>query len=92
MAEGWFFPQRASTVAGEVDSLYLFMVALTAVISLGIAVAIVFFVLRYHRSRRDVDRSNPSTGNLALEITWSAIPLLIAIGIFIWASKVYLRL
>jgi cytochrome c oxidase subunit 2 len=91
MDRGLFLPVAASTVAGEVDALYLFMVALTGVVSLGISVAIVFFVIRYHRNRQ-ADRTGIPFGKLSLELTWIAIPLLVSVVIFLWSAWVYLRI
>jgi cytochrome c oxidase subunit 2 len=91
MGRGLFLPVPASTVAGEVDALYMFMVALTGFISLGIAVAIAFFVIRYHRDRK-ADRTGVPMGKLSLELAWIAIPLAASVVIFIWSAWVYLRI
>ena len=47
-----FFPQQASTQAGEVDAVYFFLVSVTAFFSLLIATLIVVFVIKYRRRRR----------------------------------------
>lgn len=91
MVRGLFLPAQASTVAGEVDALYLFMVALTGVISLGIAAFIVVFAVRYHRSSK-ADRTQVPISNLALELTWIAVPLIVSVGIFLWATAIYLKI
>ena len=44
-----FFPDAASTVAGEVDFFYILMVLLCGAVAVGIAVFLVYQVLRYHR-------------------------------------------
>ena len=48
-----FFPQQASSQAGQVDALYFFMVAVTAFFSLLIAVLVVVFAIKYRRRHDD---------------------------------------
>ena len=44
------FPEQASTFAGPVDSLYWFLVGLTAFFSILIFVLVFFFAIRYRRT------------------------------------------
>ena len=44
------FPEQASTVAGQVDALYLFLVLITTFFSLLIALLILFFAIKYKRT------------------------------------------
>ena len=46
------FPEQASTMAGRVDALYFFLLAVSVFFSLLIAGLIVFFAIRYRRKRR----------------------------------------
>ena len=68
------WPARASTTAGSVDALFIFLVALSAMMSVAIFTMIVVFAVRYRR-RRGV-AAEQIEGSTALEITWSVIPLL----------------
>lgn len=86
----WLLPQ-ASEISGEVDWLFFSLIALTSVIALGILAVIVYFSIRYHKSR-EPDRTDIPSSNILLEATWAGIPLLISIGIFIWGAKLYLRM
>jgi cytochrome c oxidase subunit II len=85
------FPQQASTVAGSVDALYFFMVAVTAFFSIIIAAAVIFFAVRFRR-RSDEEVGHPSHGSLVLELTWSIIPLGIAMVMFVWGAGVYFQI
>jgi cytochrome c oxidase subunit 2 len=85
------FPQQASVQAGQVDAIYFFVVAVTAVFSLIIAGAIVFFAAKYRR-RHDSEVGVAIHGSLVLEILWSVIPLFIAMGMFAWGAKVFFDL
>jgi cytochrome c oxidase subunit 2 len=86
-----FAPEQASTFAGEVDALYLYLVLITLFFSTVITAAIVFFAVRYRR-RDPGEVPRPRAGSLPLEITWTVIPLMIAMTIFAWGASVYFRL
>jgi cytochrome c oxidase subunit 2 len=88
----WFgiplFPEAASTIAGRVDALYFFLLAIAAFFSLLIAGLIVYFAVRYRRRTPDEVGTNVH-GVLALEIAWSVIPFLITMVLFVWGASVY---
>ncbi len=44
-----FFPEAASSIAGQVDSLYAFLVLVSAFFSLLIAFLVVFFAVKYRK-------------------------------------------
>ena len=91
MWEGFpLFPEQASTIAGGVDALYLFLVGLTAVFSVLIFTVIFVFAIIYRR-RSDDDRPEAIEGSHALEIFWSAVPFAIVMVIFIWGASLYFR-
>jgi cytochrome c oxidase subunit II len=85
------FPQQASVQAGQVDAIYFFMVAITAVFSLLIAGLIVLFAVKYRR-RNDDEVGVAIHGSLALELIWSIIPLGIVMVMFGWGAKVFFDL
>ena len=82
------FPSQASTLAGRVDNLYFFMLAVTAFFSVLIAVMVVTFALKYRRRAADDVGANIH-GSTALEVVWTAIPLVIAMVMFVWGTSVY---
>ncbi len=82
------FPEAASTLAGRVDGLYLFLVGLTAVMTIFIFSMVIFFMIKY--KRRDPNSIGARIhGGMALEIAWSVIPLFICLGIFVWATNIF---
>jgi cytochrome c oxidase subunit 2 len=85
------FPEQASTIASEIDALYLFLCALTAFFTILIFVLIVFFALKYRR-RNDAEVPPKIEGSLKLELLWTIIPLIIVMVIFVWGAKVYVRI
>jgi cytochrome c oxidase subunit 2 len=82
------FPESASTLADEVDGLFFFILAVTLFFTLLIAAMILTFIVRYRR-RSEADRPRRVAGSLALELTWTAIPLAITVGLFAWGAQVY---
>jgi cytochrome c oxidase subunit 2 len=85
------FPVQASTLAGEVDALYLFLVALTVFFGALISALLIYFAIRYRHNAR-VNRSRPVHHSLPLELTWSIIPLGIVMGIFVWSAVIYFHI
>ena len=83
------WPERASTTAGSVDALFIFLVALSALMSAAIFTMIVVFAIRYRRRRGVV--AEQIEGSTALEITWSAIPFCIFMVIFVWGAMIYFK-
>lgn len=82
------FPAQASTMAGRVDNLYFFMLAVTALFSVLIAAMIVVLAVRYRR-RAAADVGANIHGSTALEVVWTAIPLLITLVMFVWGTSVF---
>ena len=82
------FPERASTIAGEVDALYFFLIGLSVVMSVLIATLVVTFAVKFHR-RHDDEVGAQVHGGLMLELAWTFVPFLITLVIFFWGAKVY---
>jgi cytochrome c oxidase subunit 2 len=84
-------PERAATSAGEVDALFMFILAVTGLFAVGIWIAMLYFAVRYRR-RSPEDRPREIEGALALELTWTIVPLVLMIAMFLWGAKVYFHL
>jgi cytochrome c oxidase subunit 2 len=84
----WMMPIQASEHAGKVDNLYTFLVLLTSFFFVLIVYLTVSFALKYRRKRDGVLTVN-FQHNLALELVWSIVPLMIVIGIFFWSFNDY---
>lgn len=85
------FPEQASTVAPLVDGLYLFLVVLTGAVSLLIWFVIFYFAIKYRR-RPDNELAQEQEPPMALEMTWTVLPTIIFIVIFIAGAWVFFRL
>jgi cytochrome c oxidase subunit II len=82
------FPESASTMASRVDSLYFFLLAISIFFSLLIAGLIVFYAVKYRR-RAASSVGSEIKGGLVLELTWTIVPFLITMVIFVWGASVF---
>ncbi len=82
------FPERASTMAGRVDALYFFLIGVSAFFIVLIASLIVYFAYRYRRRSRG-EVGHRVTGGFALEVMWTAIPVMLTMVMFFWGASVY---
>lgn len=85
------FPTQASTSAASVDNLYFFMLAVTVFFSVLVATLVIVLAVKYRRRKADDVGANIH-GSTALEVIWTAIPLLIAMVMFVWGTNVFFAL
>lgn len=85
------FPQQASTLAADVDALYLFIVAVTSFVGILTTVVVIYFAAKYH-TKDPLEVGARIHGSIPLELAWSIIPFLITIVIFAWSANVFFQL
>ena len=85
----WFAPPQASTLAPQVDTLVLFLLAVSAIISVTIFIVIVVFCVKYRRRPGNLI-GEPARHTAPIEITWTLIPMALAMIPFVWGAKIYL--
>ena len=84
------WPDQASSGAQEVDQLMIALLGMSLFFVLVVAGPIIYFSFKYRRS-------NPASRVLSfrktwiIEIAWTVIPLVIAIGFFFVAASIYFR-
>ncbi|PYX79961.1 MAG: cytochrome c oxidase subunit II, partial [Acidobacteria bacterium] len=83
------WPPRASTTAGSVDALFIFLLTLCGFMALAIFTMIIVFAIRYRR--RPGHQAEQIEGSNALEFTWTFIPLGIFLCIFVWGAYIYFQ-
>ena len=83
-----FFPEQASTLAPEVDALYVFVTAVTAFFALLVIVFVIVFAIKY-RDRTGDRVGAPLVGSIPLELVWSIVPFFISMAIFGWSTVVF---
>jgi len=85
------FPDSASSIAGQVDGLYTYLVVVSAFFSLLIAFLVVFFAVKYRRRGDEIPEpvDEHSIGGMILEIVWSIIPLGLSMVMFAWGASIF---
>ena len=81
-------PERASSVAKQIDYLYYFLTGVTLFFSALIFSLVFYFAVRY-RQRHPDERPQPIHGSLGLEVLWSAIPLGLTMVMFFWGAHLF---
>src|SRR5215472_15469859 len=92
LAQASFFPEQASAVSSHVDALFLALLAITGIVALVIATLIIVFAIRYRRRAGEPPQTPRIMGANWMEISWSTIPFVIFVGMFIWGARIYLAL
>lgn len=75
-------PSQSSSVAAEVDGVFSFIFWISMVFFVGIVGALLYFVVRYRR-RPGMAAERTVHHSTLLEVTWSVIPFLLLIVIFV---------
>lgn len=84
-------PEAASTMAGRVDQLFWVMVGLSVFFTVLVVALIFLFTVRYRR-RTETEIPAPMKGAMQLEVAWTVIPLILAMGVFVWAARLYVEM
>src|ERR1019366_9520886 len=82
------FPVSASSISGEIDMLYFFLLAVSAFFAVLIAVLVLVFSVRF-RQRHAGEVGADIHGSLVLELTWTLIPLALTLVMFVWGAKIF---
>jgi cytochrome c oxidase subunit II len=85
-----FFPEQASNFAGNVDTLFSFILLTCLFFSVLVTLLIILAALKYKR-RTAGEVGSADHGNMVLEVGWTLIPLVIALGMFAWGAAVYVN-
>ncbi|MDQ1265066.1 MAG: cytochrome c oxidase subunit [Bacteroidota bacterium] len=81
------FSGDASSYAGSVDSVMLFIVASSVILLLGVTGAMIYFVIRYSKKRNPV--ASQISHNTPLEIAWIVIPTILVLFMFYYGYAIY---
>jgi cytochrome c oxidase subunit II len=83
-------PEQASSIAAEVDALYLFLVGISAAFTVLIAALIIYFAIKYRRGSL-ADRSQGASHFFFMELSWIVVPFLLSMIMFFWGADLYFR-
>lgn len=83
------FPNPVSPNGQDIYNLYLGISVPAIIIFIGVELALLWIVIRFRRSRQPLGYVPPQVhGNTALEIVWTAIPLIIVLAIAAYSFTV----
>ncbi|MCY3788358.1 MAG: cytochrome c oxidase subunit II, partial [Gemmatimonadetes bacterium] len=91
MSDFPLFPAQASTIAWQVDALYAFLLVLTVIFCLLVFGMVIIFAIKYRRRSED-EQPEQTHGNLVLELSWTIVPLFLALFVFLLGADVFFRL
>jgi len=80
----------ASPFADYVDTTFLLIVGISALVLVGLMATMIYFIFRYSRKRNP----HPSNieGNVPLEVAWTVIPLVLFMGMFYMGWEGYRKM
>jgi len=83
---GWL-PENVSTYGADIDWLFSVIQWITGVVFLGVIVAMIMFLVKYRR--QEGRRALYTHGNTLLEITWTIVPAIILIVLFMLSQATW---
>jgi cytochrome c oxidase subunit II len=83
------WPDSASTMSGQVDALYIYLLLVAGVMTTLIFIAVTVLAIKYRR--RPGVEAHQIEGSTILEITWSIIPFGVMLTFFIWGAVIYFQ-
>jgi cytochrome c oxidase subunit 2 len=87
-AYSWLPPQAAAESL-LIDDLFSFLVTLGAFIFIGVTGTLMYSIIFHRASKYDMNDGPPIEGNVALEVVWTAIPIVLVLWIAGYSYQVY---
>jgi cytochrome c oxidase subunit II len=81
-------PEQASSIAGEVDALYGFLLIVSGIVTVAIAGLILYFAIKYRHGSL-APRAVGKTHFFAMEVSWIVVPFLLTMVMFAWGARLY---
>ena len=81
------WPDQASTLAGQVDALYIYLLLVSGVMTAIIFLAVAFLAVKYRR--QPGREAHPIEGSMILEVGWSVLPFFVMLTFFVWGAVIY---
>ena len=84
-------PPPESTIAGDVDALFYFILYLCTFCFIAITFLIVYFSVKY-RQKSDRKLTTSFAHSVPLETTWTVIPAIIVVVLFAWGFNGFMKM
>ena len=89
----FLLPPGGSTFAGDVDSVFYFIIYAGIVIFGIVVFGLIYFGVKYRHKKSEPEETTAGiTHNLKLELTWSIIPSILVVILFFWGFNVYMKM
>ncbi|MEZ2224060.1 cytochrome c oxidase subunit II [Rhizobium sp. RCC_161_2] len=85
------WPPSISDYSHQVDLLVIAFTVLIVSLSAPVFILLVVFAVKYRRGS-PADRKHATNRNVALEVSWSAIPFIALLGFYVWSIDLFARL
>ncbi|MBM3290637.1 MAG: cytochrome c oxidase subunit II, partial [Candidatus Hydrogenedentes bacterium] len=82
------FPDQASTIAPKMDFLFFGWLGLSIFFFVAVVATVTFFCIKYRKGTK-ANRVIRGESSTALELTWTIVPLIMAIIVFFWSAFLY---
>ena len=92
LPDSFWMPSQASSTASEVDTVFYVIYWISVFFFALIVGLMTWFVIRYRRRGHGETVGHMPTHSLALEITWTAIPVIVSAILFVVGFKSYMNL
>lgn len=87
-----FLPPQSSTIAGDVDALFNFVLYASVVFFLIVVLGAAYFVFRYRKRGKSDQLDTAPSHSTKLELAWTIIPVILVFTVFFWGFKVFLKM
>jgi cytochrome c oxidase subunit 2 len=81
------WPDQASTMAGQVDALYIYLLLVSGIMTALIFIGVAVLAIKYRRVPGR--EAHPIEGSLILEIGWTVIPFFVMLTFFVWGAVLF---
>jgi cytochrome c oxidase subunit 2 len=82
-------PAEASAEAKSVDALFNLMMVIATIVFLIVEGVLLYSILKFRKPKGDETDAAYNHGNMALEITWTAIPAVIVVVLSLYSYQVF---
>ncbi len=83
------WPDRASTIASQVDALYIYLLVVAGAMTALIFIAVAVLAIKYRR--RPGHEAEQIEGSTLLELAWSIIPFFVMLTFFVWGAIIFFQ-
>lgn len=87
----FWLPPQASSMAGEIDAVFMFVFVTSTIIFLGVVFFLVYYAWKYRR-RSDADRTEHVEPSHALEVSWVVVPTVLVMIVFWWGMETFIAM